>query len=97
MLKNNLPELIQSAVSIIVSLAEVLADNADIILDAILSTIEVLARSLIENIDPLIDAAVQIIISLADYISNNADEMTRVTIEIIEAVARCLIENAPKL
>lgn len=94
---NMISSLIQSAVSIITTLAQSLLDNLPKFIETAPKIIQGFIQGLVQALPSLIEGAIQILGSLAQFIIENLPLIVASAFEIIFALANGLIEAMPSL
>lgn len=92
-----LPDLIPAAVEAVMSLAEYLLDNIDMIIDAGIELIIGLALGLVDAIPKILDKVPVIIGKLVEALIRNAPKLISAAIQLIIALASGLIQAIPRL
>lgn len=98
-LTENLDKIVSAAFSIVEKLATELAENAPVLLPAVVGLILDIVNALTnpDNLSGLIDAAIALLLGLADGLIESIDILLDKAPEIVENLVVAIIENAPKL
>lgn len=94
---DNLSKLLDTGLTIIMTLFEALVDNADELMEAAVTLIENLIQFFSDNVDKVIDTAILILDTLIGGFLDNIDVLIDLAIELIMALAEGLISALPKL
>lgn len=88
-----LPDLVSSAVTLVVELGKALADNAELVIDGVFQIIDVIVASLSDpnGLITLIDAAFQIIMALANGLTENLPTLLPAIMSIVMDIAEKLL------
>lgn len=92
-----LPELIPSALNMLMEFSGALRENVGLIVDAGLELIMTLAQSLIDNLPVMLETIPTIVINIAGIINDNAPKLLFAGIELIGKLAAGIIEAVPTL
>ena len=94
---DNLPLLIETALSMITQLAMGIAQALPELIPTIVDVVLTIVETLIDNVDLLIDAALQLIMGLADGLITALPKLLEKGPEIITKLVESLIQNLPKI
>jgi len=95
----NLPKIIEIALTILVTLTESIANNLDTIVPAIVDCVITIVNTLIDNLDMIIDAGIKLIIALAESITDpkTLKKLIDAVPKIITTIVTTLVKNFPKI
>ena len=93
----NLPILFDSAVSLIMTLANGLIQQLPLLVQSGLSILLALADGIAKNLPTLIPTIVDVVLEIVDTLIDNVDMLVEAALQIIIALAEGLIKALPKL
>lgn len=88
----NLPILVEAAVSIIQSLVDGISENQEMLMDTAIETITYLVESFMEMLPEIIELGLELIISLAEGIADSLPELVPTIIEVIGEIVDTLTD-----
>ena len=96
---DNLPEFVDTAMSIITALTDTLLkpENITKIISAAVTIVMTLAQYLIQNLPTIINAAMQVIVAVINGITQALPQLIPTIIEVVVTVVHTLIDNLPML
>lgn len=92
-----LPELIPSALNMLMEFSGALRENVGTIVDAGLDLLLALAQGLIDNLPVMLETIPTIVINIAGIINDNAPKLLFAGIELIGKLAAGIVEAVPTL
>ncbi|MCC8069767.1 MAG: hypothetical protein LIO71_08470, partial [Ruminococcus sp.] len=95
----NLPTLLESALQLVINLAQYIVDNLPLLVDCAMEILGMLATFIIDNAQMLIDCALEIILKLAEYLldEGNLNALLDSATEIITSLIAFIVDNLPLL
>lgn len=94
---DNLPIIIDAAITIVVALAKGIVKALPKIIPAVVECILKIVETITNNLDYIIDSAVEIVITLVETLIDNVDLIIEAGVKLIIGLAKGLIKAIPKL
>lgn len=92
-----LPTIFELGLQLVLELAKSLADNADLLLDSLVTMISRMIDVFIDNLPAFMDVALKLMLALTDGILNNLQPLLDAIVELIGEVIYQFVMNYPKM
>lgn len=96
-ISDNMPEIVQGAISIMNTLTQTILDNLPLLIETALSMITQLAMGIAQALPELIPTIVDVVLTVVETLIDNVDLLIDASIALIVGLAEGLINALPKL
>ena len=90
-----IPDIVEIAVAIIITLGKGLTDNMDLIVEGVLSIIDQIVKTVTDNMSQIIEIGLQLVLELATSLVKNEDLLIDAIVKLVTGTITAILENIP--